>query len=99
MLDLKSYTNNLPPGGFWFDQTEGIFHRFEATWDLREQAIRVSDFRKGNNLPRADVESCALDIVAYTCQRYPNWCYDTDTPVAQTIAAPKRGRCCGARVP
>lgn len=102
MPDLKRY-NTVPPGGFPFIQEEGIYKRWEFSVDLNARANEISDFRKGNNLPRASFDESLEDLVAYTCARVPNWCRTTDRTFTETspiIVRRHRGCAgCGARIP
>lgn len=91
-------------GGYRFEQKEGINHKFKRTNHLDGLIAEVSDFRSGNNLPRASRAEVKFDIVQYECQRRGgNGCYNTDK-TQQKLAAPvvrqARSGCagCGARI-
>lgn len=97
-------TDRVPPGSYPYEQTEGIYRKFEATPDIEAQASLVADFRKGNNLPRATKPEAYQDIVLYTCQRLgnmPQYCMDTESKAmfVPTTVQP-HGGCggCGAKV-
>ena len=65
---LRTYEIS-PPGTFPYVQTEGIHREFEAQPLIEAQAQIVSAFRSGNNLPRASIQECILDIDHYTAAR------------------------------
>lgn len=101
-LHLKN-PSQFPPGGFDFQQTEGISYYFAPEGGLRQTATRVLDFRKANKLPRATFEECALDIEAYVISRLGGASspYVEDTDVIPAQATAKRGGgggCCGAKL-
>ena len=82
MLWLVSL-EKVPPGEFWYRQTDGIAHSFDHTPLIKELAASVSSFRKGNNLGREDYQSCLYDIIAFTAERLgPNteWTMETTDP-------------------
>ena len=99
-------TDQNPPGSFPYEQTEGLYKKFDAQSEIETQAHIVSDFRKGNGLARATVGEAYLDIVLYTCQRLgnnPRFCYDTEASnraYSMPAKLSPRGGCggCGARV-
>ena len=97
-------TDQNPPGSFPYEQTEGLYKKFDAQSEIETQAHIVSDFRKGNGLARATVAEAYLDIVLYTCQRLGNngkFCYDTEKkPYSVPAKLSPGGGCgsCGARV-
>ena len=101
MLRLKSYANH-PPGGFGHPELPTL----NGTLDIVELSRRLSDFRKGNSLPRSGVEECFKDIDTHvanrirgTVRRWKDWVIDTDE-AAYVAALPKVGGCsgCGAKV-
>lgn len=95
MFRLKSHLN-APPGSFSYEQTQGIYRKFDATPLIDQLAYLVADFRKGNQLPGATFEEALADVDFYNCQRLgfmERWCYNTDKSFAQTSIPPKRG--CG----
>lgn len=103
MLWLKSLYD-CPPGEFSYVQTEGIEKRFEQTPLIKELASRLSDFRKGNQLPRPSFGEALEDIVVYTVARLkgnPQWCYDAgDLNAGALLPQQGGGGCsgCGASV-
>lgn len=99
---LKSHTQ-APPGGYPYEQREGIQRKFKTTYDIAVDAKAVADFRQGNNLPRATLAECMEDIDLQTCQRLgnmPRWCYDTEQSYVATTPKlrPKSCSGCGAKV-
>lgn len=104
MWVLKSQ-RKAPPGNFLYEQTEGIYKKFDATPLLDDLARVVTKFRKGNNLPRANLEKVLQEVEQYNCARLgnnPRYCYDTERPYVEVSPIAKRasGGCggCGARV-
>lgn len=96
-------TDICPPGSFPYEQTQGIYRKFEATSDIDAQAHIVADFRKANGLLRATVSEAYEDIVIFTCERLgrmKEFCYDTDgKPYSPPITQASRGcGACGARI-
>ncbi len=96
-------TDQVPPGSFPYEQTDGIRKKFEATSDIDAQAHLVADFRLANNLPRATVEQAATDIDTFTCQRLGNmseFCRDTEGKPYTPPVTVRTGGCgsCGAHV-
>lgn len=91
------------PGGYPYQQPAPKPHYFKAeSYDLKQQAIIVSQYRLANGLPRSSLAETMEDIDAYTCQRLggnPRWCFDTDK--GYTTAHPQlaKGGCgsCGHR--
>ena len=91
--------NTVPPGEYFYEQTEGIRKKFGHTPELNELAGRVAAFRKGNNLPRATSAEALQDIITYTCQRLgnnPRFCYDTEKPFDQLVSTGKSGSGCSS---
>ena len=95
----------FPPGEYTYEQTEGIQKFFPSVGDKSTLAVRVADFRKGNNLPRATYSEALVDIIQYTCNRLggsPPWCFqlDPNTPIELTSSAFQPAEChgCGAPV-
>lgn len=77
---LRSYDLN-PPGGYPYEQTEGIRKPFPSQPLIEAQAAIVADFRKGNGLPRSDVKQALEDVDHYQCFRLgnnPRWCVPVD---------------------
>lgn len=68
MLSLKVYSP-LPPSCFSYEQTEGIYHRWEGTTEKTSLDAAVLAFRKGNQLPRATEDEVAEDTDRYQCFR------------------------------
>lgn len=80
MWQLKDY-RRIPPGGFYYEQTEGIKRGFQPRPVINDLAKAVSRFRTGNNLPRPTLAESLKDIDAYTCVRLgnnPAWCFETE---------------------
>ena len=91
-----------PPGEFRYEQTDGIQRKFPRTPLIRNLANQVLDFRRGNNLPRADFASVVEEIDAWNCRRLgndPHWCYDSEKNYAATSPLLKKSGCstCGHR--
>lgn len=85
---LRTY-DLAPPGGFPYEQTTGIYRSFPSVPLIEAQAQTVSDFRKGNGLPRASVREALEDVDAYTCARLGNmrgFCTERDPKSPATIA-------------
>lgn len=102
MRRLITY-DTFPPGQFWYKDPnrEKIFG---GSHGAREQAKRVSDFRRGNGFPRASVVDALEDIDAFTCERLrydPRWVQDTDIPFVQGTGLATSTPCatCGAELP
>lgn len=102
---LRSYDAN-PPGNYLYLQTKGIRKEFGPAPDIVALGNEVSQFRKGNNLPRQSVAEAIEDISSYTCFRLgnmPQWCISTE-PNVRTLAlntsSPVVAPCptCGIRV-
>jgi hypothetical protein len=106
MCRLSSY-DVTPPGGYAFEQTEGIPRSFPALPTIESQAQAVSGFRRGNGLPRSSLRESITDVDRYCanvllhCHR--RWTVPVD-PTADTIATavgPAQGeKCkgCGAEI-
>lgn len=75
----------FPPGEYPYEQTQGIYQRFNGDGlSIEQQAQRVLDFRRGNTLERRILAECIQDIDAYTCARLnnnPQFVVDSDAPV------------------
>lgn len=99
MLWLVSL-EKVPPGEFWYRQTEGITHTFPGTPLIKELAASVNDFRKANKLPRADYQSALYDIIEFTAQRLgPGTEWTVETTEAWLPPVPGSGCSgCGAVV-
>lgn len=100
MYRLKSHLN-APPGQFRYEQTEGIYRKFESSPLIDQLAKSVADFRAGNGLSRARYEEALEDVDFYNCQRLgfmERWCYNTDRPFVETSVKPKGCGTCGHRV-
>ncbi len=96
-------TDQVPPGSFPYEQTQGIRRKFEATSDIDAQAHLIADFRKANGLERATVEEAAQDVDVYTCQRLGNmseFCRDTEGKPYTPPVTVRKGGCgsCGAHL-
>ncbi len=68
---LRSYDVS-PPGNYCYEQTEGIRRQFGCHPLIEALARIVSDFRRGNNLPRADIKETLADVDEYNCTRLGN---------------------------
>lgn len=100
MLRLKSYASH-PPGGFGHPDLPSS----EGVYNILDLARVLSDFRKGNSLPRSSITECFEDIDVYTAtrirntiRRWQSWVVDTDA--ADYIApVPRPGGCggCGSK--
>jgi hypothetical protein len=80
MLWLKSLTN-CPPGEFYYKQAEAGSHVFGPSPLIGQVAALVSDFRRGNSLPRSDQMSCMVDVIQFTVARLDprsEWIIETD---------------------
>jgi len=106
MLRLKTYDTE-PPGGFAYTQSEGIARYFPPDCGIKEQAYRLSAFRKQNNLPRSDFVACFEDIDVQTAnrvrsreeKRWNRWVLDTEAVYTPPPFA-RPGGCggCGAKL-
>ena len=106
---LRTY-DQAPPGGYPFEQFEGIYRKFASVPLIEDQAKAVAAFRAGNHLPRASVAEALQDVDSYTCQRLgnnPGFCIPCDQaaaggvqPVALNASSPIISPCggCGAPV-
>lgn len=105
---LRSY-DAVPPGGYSYEQTTGIYRAFSSQPLIEAVAQAVSAFRKGNGLPRSSVQEALQDVDAYTCARLGGmsaWCVDTNpkskivalNPSVSVVAGGARG-CRGCGVP
>lgn len=65
---LRTYDVS-PPGGFPFEQTNGIYKKFPAEPLIEAQARNVASWRGANNLARATVREALEDVDRYTCRR------------------------------
>lgn len=107
MVSLKAYSP-LCPGCFSYEQTEGIFHRWETVVDKDSLDAAVLAFREANHLPRATEAEVAEDTDLYQCARLlrnrgekvmRRFCQDSERPAAHWVKPPPSGcRGCGARV-
>jgi hypothetical protein len=99
---LRTY-EITPTGGYPF--SEGG-HNFPSQPMIEAQAKIVSNYRKGNGMPRASLAESLADVDCYQCQRLgnmPQWCIPADSAnqvalpaTAPIIAPPCKG--CGAPV-
>ena len=99
MLRLLSH-RTVPPGGFYYLQTEGIRKGFSQTPEIGSLANRVAAFRKANGLARADKASALQDIDEFTAARLGvgRWTVETnrDYMLEHPEAGPPGGcRTCG----
>lgn len=102
MFKLRN-TSSFPPGGFSYQQTAGISRYFPPDYSIEELAKIVADFRKGNGLPGADMQSAYNDIEQFTCGRLGagnQYCFDTDAATNNPLIVSRGGGCgaCGAKV-
>ena len=105
---LRSYDVN-PPGGYSYQQTQGIARAFPSEPLIEALAKNISAFRTGNNLPRASILECLEDADRYNCARLgcnKAWCVDigsatgiqtTSINPTHPLVAPCKG--CGAQLP
>lgn len=96
-----SNLDTFPPGSFTYvDPNTG--KKFGGSYGIREQAQRLSSFRKANNFPRQSQIECIEDIDAYTCARLGNaapWVYNTDAPAtAESFGLPVSAPCAGCGI-
>ena len=52
-------------------------------------------YRLGNGLPRANKADAAEDLDAYTCNRYPETCFDSSIRVAEQVRSVRACGSCG----
>jgi hypothetical protein len=101
---LRSY-ELTPPGGYPYEQTEGIHRKFVSQPMIEAQAQAVASFRRANHLPRATALEALEDIDRYTCQRLgnmPGFCVPVDRPgpvVALGPTSPLVAPCGGCGAP
>jgi len=89
MIYLRSYTP-FPPGEFLYEQKYpgGVMLFKGDGLSMEQQAKRVVDFRKGNQLDRATLSQTIEDISIFTCTRLggmTKWCVDSDAPVVAFV--------------
>ena len=86
---LLNYDGPIP-GNYPYVQTEGIHRDFSALPIIESQAQTVSEFRRGNSLPRASVRECLEDVDHYNAQRlgcHRSWTVAIDAQTgARTVA-------------
>lgn len=93
--------DKCPPGEFRYEQSfNGKSKKFGSHPVISELAKKVSDFRKGNALPRPSQGEALEDIDFWNAQRLgfdPRWCYDTDRPFSELVAMSPSADCatCG----
>ena len=102
---LRTYEIS-PPGQYPFEQTGEKPRKFPAQPLIEAQATIVSNYRKGNGLPRSSIPECLADVDCFQCRRLgniPQWCIPADSQnqvalmaSAPIIAPPCKG--CGAPV-
>lgn len=66
MWILKNYNSPIP-GNYFYVQTEGINHRFDASPIIEVVAKAVSAFRIANHLPRASLGESLQDVDVFNC--------------------------------
>lgn len=85
---LKSY--ELPvPGGYPYENTEGIYRKFPSEPLIEAQAQNVSAFRKGNSLPRSSLAECLQDVDGYTARRlgcHQSFCFNDETSSTTNVS-------------
>jgi len=101
--------HKIPPGGYYFHEDfekDGRKKRkvFQTTPEAGTLAARITNFRKANSLPRADVMSALEDLESFTIARLPvgnRWTHDTEVPFTQLVAAAYGPNCrtCGFTSP
>lgn len=101
MLWLRNL-KNCPPGEFWYRQSEAGAKTFGPSPLIGQVAGLVSEFRKGNGLPRSDQQACLEDVILFTIQRLgpdTEWTMETEQPASALLPQPG-GSCagCGAVV-
>lgn len=104
MLTLQS-EYKVPPGEFWYRQTQGINRLFPKTSEIRSLAMRVARFRALNGLERASQQEALEDIHEFTCARLSatgkaKFCHDITKPFDQVYTPARAGTCasCGIKV-
>jgi len=101
MLWLKNLTN-CPPGEFYYKQAEAGSHTFGPSPLIGQVASMVSEFRRGNSLPRSDGQSCMVDVIQFTVSRLDprsEWVIETDQDITALLPQPTGGCAgCGASV-
>ena len=98
---LRSYDIS-PPGGYFYEQTEGVHRVFRPQPIIEPVAKALSSFRKGNGLSRSDIRECVEDVDHFVAARVDDGyrvATEDTTSIAMaannpTIAPPCRG--CGA---
>ena len=74
-------TKTLPNGGFIFYQDQPRFKPPSMlSWNGTKLAIIA--FRKDNGLDRSQPVEVEADMHAYICDKHPEWCYNTEQPLA-----------------
>jgi len=79
MFILKTLRQPIP-GNYYYVQTFGVTHTFDASPMAEETAKLVSSFRIANKLPRASLIESLQDVDEFTCKRllnnsnYCRWC-------------------------
>lgn len=102
MLWLKSLFN-CPPAEFYFKQSEAGTRTFGPSPLIGQVVADLSNFRKGNNLPRSKARECLQDVIQFTVNRLdPNseWVIETNQTAEELTPEPSNGSCagCGALV-
>lgn len=97
---LRSYDQS-PPGGFPYEQTQGIYKKFRAEPLIEAIARNVAAWRQANNLPRSSLRESLEDVDQYQCRRLGNpgnFCVSCDgntTAVALNNTSPMIAKPCG----
>lgn len=92
-----------PPGEFPYKQSvDGKVISWPGDgFDIKQQAQRISKFRKANNLPRSSIPEVVEDLDLYTCQRLgnsPKWCREGSGVQVYATYQKAPGGCCGAKL-
>ena len=93
-----------PPGGYPYEQREGIQKAFKTTFDINVDAKAIADFRQGNNLSRSTFAEALEDLDTQTCERLgymPRYCWNPqNVSYAETTPKLRPRGCsgCGAKV-
>ena len=100
---LRSY-DQIPTGGYPYNQPEPKPFHFKSEPLIEEQAKIVLSYRRGNRLARATFRECLEDIDHFTCSRLngnPTFCVtveDGSNAIALTDNAPGLNPCKGCGV-
>ena len=91
--------SNAPRGEFYFKEGGKTFGPSPLVGSV---ASDLGSFRKANNLPRSDSQSCLIDVISYTANRLglSEWTYETDKAPETLLPPSGGGGCsgCGAKI-